>query len=348
MNRINNFDALRILAASVVIFGHAHPLSNTPDVLLAGESVQSVAVKIFFVISGYLVAKSWFSDPHVGRFLARRMLRLFPALALLLVLTVFALGPAFTTAPLGEYFSAASTWRYLWSNLLLAPAYGLHGVFESNPYPVAVNGSLWSLPVEFFMYLTLPVLGMAATMSRLKWAFPVMAISIISAAFLSLIYIPPESQLVIWGSGSRSLTNVGPFFLVGALYALPRGRDLLSPGWAIFLVMAVCLFQATGYWAMQLILLIVLPYVTLTFCLLATPGLTSMGRYGDPSYGIYLYGFPVQQAMFSIFGSQIGVWGNTLLSLPVVLLLAYSSWHVLEKRALAVKPVKAKTNSLNS
>lgn len=341
MSRINNFDALRIVAASVVIFGHAHPLSQSPDVLLLGESVQSVAVKIFFVISGFLVAKSWRSDPHAGRFFMRRGLRLFPGLGLLLLLTVFLLGPLFTTVPLGEYFGAASTYGYLWNNMLLRPAYALHGVFAENPYPVAVNGSLWSLPIEFFMYMLLPLLVGGAALIRHRAAFIVFALGLALASFASLIYIPAEQQLVIWGSGSRSLTNVGPYFLIGAVYAVKGFDRCLDMGWAIFAVIVVCLFQGGGYWQQQFLMLIILPYVTLAFCTGATPLLRSAGRFGDPSYGIYLYGFPVQQAFFSIFGKEMGVWVNTLASLPVVLLFAYASWHLVEKRALSMKPGKA-------
>lgn len=319
MTRVNNFDAMRILAASAVIFGHAHPLSQTPDMLLFSESVQSVAVKIFFVISGFLVAKSWRSDPDLTRFLMRRGLRLFPGLALLLLLSAFILGPLFTSLPLAEYFGAPSTYGYIWNNLILRPAYALPGVFDANPYPTAVNGSLWSLPVEFFMYMLLPVLATLAAILRFRGAFAVLAIATVVAAFASLILIPAESQLVIWGSGSRSLTNVG---------------------WALFLVAFASLFQFGGYWTQQFMMMLVLPYVTLTLCTAATPGLSSAGRFGDPSYGIYLYGFPVQQALFSIFGAQMGVWQNTLLALPIVVILAYASWHILEKRMLSLKPSK--------
>lgn len=340
MTRVNNFDAMRILAASAVIFGHAHPLSQTPDMLLFSESVQSVAVKIFFVISGFLVAKSWRSDPDLFRFLMRRGLRLFPGLALLVVLTAFILGPIFTTLPLAEYFSAPATYGYIWNNLILRPAYALPGVFDANPYPTAVNGSLWSLPIEFFMYMLLPVLATLAAALRFRGAFALLAIAGVISAFASLILIPAESQLVVWGSGSRSLTNVGPYFLIGALYAAKPMEASLHSGWALFLVAFASLFQFGGYWTQQFMMMLVLPYVTLTLCTAATPGLSSAGRFGDPSYGIYLYGFPVQQALFSIFGAQMGVWQNTLMALPIVIILAYASWHILEKRMLSLKPSK--------
>lgn len=340
MSRANNFDALRMLAASVVIFGHAHPLSATPDKLVLGESVQSVAVKIFFVISGYLVARSWQSDPNYLRFLWRRTLRLFPALLLLLLLTVCVLGPMFTTLPVPEYLRSEGVSRYFWSNLVLSPVYALPGVFADNPYPTAVNGSLWSLPVEFFMYLLLPVVSIVASLLGGRRLFTGMALLLVASAFIRLHYFPADEQLVLWGTGSKSVLNVGPYFFVGAIYAMPGVQRWIHLGWALFLAMLVALFQVDNYTLMQFLMLLVLPYVTLAFGMATTPLLASAGRFGDPSYGIYLYGFPVQQAVFEMAGPGMGVWANTLVTLPIVFLLAYASWHLLEKRALALKPAK--------
>src|SRR5690606_11509196 len=113
----------------------------------------------------------WWSDPHLGRFLMRRGLRLFPALIVLLALTVLVLGAMLTTLPLKEYATNGSTVRYFLYNAVLYPVYGLPGVFPDNPYPNAVNGSLWSLPVEVSMYLLLPVLATIAALARSRAIF---------------------------------------------------------------------------------------------------------------------------------------------------------------------------------
>ncbi|PSD31864.1 hypothetical protein A7X88_06805 [Stenotrophomonas maltophilia] len=349
MTRENNFDAMRIIAALVVIFGHAHPLSAQPDPTLLGSAVQSVAVKIFFVVSGFLVAKSWWSDPHIGRFLLRRGLRLFPALFVLLALTVLALGPLFTTLPIGEYLVSEGTIRYFVYNIALYPVYALPGVFADNPYPSAVNGSLWSLPVEVSMYLLLPVLATIAAIAKSRTVF--VAISLIGVA-LSLNYllaVPAESQVVWWGTGSRSVADVGPYFFLGAIIAITPMERVLNPGCALFLVAIAALFQLPQYWMQQLMLMVVLPYVVLSFSTIATPFISKAGRFGDPSYGIYLYGFPVQQALFAIGGSKMGPLENTALALPIVVALAYLSWHSVEKRALSFKPRKRPADeSVNS
>lgn len=340
MNRENNFDVMRIVAAVVVIFGHAHPLSSQPDPVLLGNSVQSVAVKIFFVVSGFLVAKSWWSDPHLGRFLVRRGLRLFPALFVLLALTVLVLGPVFTTLPIQEYAASGSTARYFLHNLVLYPVYALPGVFAHNPYPGAVNGSLWSLPVEVSMYLLLPVIATFAMLAKSRAVFVAIATIGIALSLYYLQVVPAENQLVWWGTGSRSVADVGPYFFLGAIIAVTPLERMLNPGFALFLVGIAALFQLPHYWMQQLVLMVVLPYVVLSFSTIATPYLSRAGRFGDPSYGIYLYGFPVQQALFAVGGSSMGPLENTAFAVPIVVVLAYLSWHAIEKRALSFKPNK--------
>lgn len=338
--RKNNFDAVRIIAALVVIFGHAHPLSTQPDPVLLGNSVQSVAVKIFFVISGFLVVKSWWSDPHLGRFLLRRGLRLFPALIVLLALTVLVLGPMFTTLPLRQYAMDGSTIRYFLYNVVLYPVYGLPGVFSDNPYPNAVNGSLWSLPVEVSMYLLLPVLAAISALTKSRTVFVMLSLIGIALSVRYLHSSPAENQVVLWGTGSRSVADVGPYFFLGAIVAATPLQRMLDPGMALFVVAIAALFQLPQYWMQQLVLMIALPYVVLSFATTATAKISEAGRFGDPSYGIYLYGFPVQQALFAVGGPSMGPLENTAFAVPIVVALAYASWHAVEKRALTFKPVK--------
>lgn len=95
----------------------------------------------FFSISGYLIAQSWDNDPNPYRYITRRALRIFPALIANTVLTVFIIGPLFTSLSLSKYFSNSQTWGYF-SNIFLYNTYSLPGVFEHNTYPNAINGSL--------------------------------------------------------------------------------------------------------------------------------------------------------------------------------------------------------------
>ncbi len=153
----NNFDLIRLSAAVLVLFSHSYPLSartTEPLQSFTGyDTFGTLAVEVFFLISGLLITKSWMDTPHAGDFIRKRFLRIFPAFAAVTLLSVFALGPVFTQIPLKEYFSSRLTWSYLGNPFMLPTRYSLPGVFESNPYPAAVNGSIWSLPLEILMYV---------------------------------------------------------------------------------------------------------------------------------------------------------------------------------------------------
>ncbi|WP_343883858.1 acyltransferase [Rhodanobacter caeni] len=342
VHRSNNFDAVRIIAALVVIFGHAHPLSAHPDDAILGNAVQSVAVKIFFVVSGFLVARSWESDPHPGRYLMRRGLRLLPGLALVLLLTTVVLGPIFTTLPVPAYFGHGGTWRYFVYNMVLYPIYSLPGVFADNIYPNAVNGSLWSLPAEVSMYLLLPVVFLTTVIDRSR---RLLILTTCTLALLSLLYLsrsPADQQIVFWGTGSRSVADVGPYFFIGAMYSATSMKRWLSAPVSILLVGILALFQTPDYLLQQVGLMVVLPYAVLSFASEPIPVISRMGRFGDPSYGVYLYGFPVQQALFHLGGPAMGPLDNAIIATIITLLLGYASWHLLEKRALAFKPSRKK------
>ena len=332
MNRANNFDAVRILAALAVVFGHAWPLSGGVAPTLAGNGVQTIAVKIFFVVSGFLVFKSWRADPDVRRYLLRRAMRLMPALCVLLIVTVLALGLFATTLPRTEFFAHAGTWRYVVSNLVLAPVYGLPGVFSQNAYPDAVNGSLWSLPVEALMYLVLPVVLVIAGRG-VRGLF--IAATTISVA--CLLHVAGPNAWIAWGTSSRAVADVAPYFFIGALCAAPAIERRLDPTLALLMIGVVALLQFPGALLQQLSLMLVLPFAVLSFATRTTQFACRAGRFGDPSYGIYLYAFPVQQTLFHLFPGM-GAMANAGAAVPIVLLFAYASWHLVEKRILKHKP----------
>jgi fucose 4-O-acetylase-like acetyltransferase len=156
----NNLDALRLFAAMLVLVGHSYIFMGVTDpIFLAAVPLGPLGVSIFFVISGYLVSESWDRDPDAVRFLARRALRIVPGLAVCIFLTAFLLGPALTTLPLSAYFKHPTVWDYLY-NIGLYISYSLPGVFEKNRIAHSVNGSLWSLPVEFLLYLVVALVGL--------------------------------------------------------------------------------------------------------------------------------------------------------------------------------------------
>ena len=166
----NHFHLLRLAAALLVLFAHCfHLLDRAGDEPIGRWFLRLDAsllgVTMFFFISGFLVARSWDTRGNLPEFLVARALRIAPALWLALGVTVFVLGPLFTTLPLPAYFSDPATWKYLALNAVLRTQYLLPGVFESNPLP-GVNGSLWTIPLEVTLYLILGVVGWAGLLGH--------------------------------------------------------------------------------------------------------------------------------------------------------------------------------------
>ena len=139
IHRSNNFDALRLMAAFSVLVNHSMALTGNPGISFCGQSMSMVGVKVFFAISGYLIATSWQNDPDPWRFLLRRARRVMPALALVVLFSVLVLGVIFTPLPLRAYITHGQVLRYL-GNIIFYPSYSLPLVFATNIYPNAVNG----------------------------------------------------------------------------------------------------------------------------------------------------------------------------------------------------------------
>ena len=334
----NNFDAIRILAAAMVLVSHHHALTGRPEPSFFGiHSIGGLAVTIFFVISGYLVNASWQRDPSLWRFALRRFLRIWPALLVVLVITAYGIGAAVTKLPTMEYLTHRATADYL-QGLWMKIHFVLPGVFEQNPYKLGVNGSLWTIPIEVRCYI---VLGLAGALGLLKYR-PVLLLSVI----LYMTWFLYRSNADMTGS-IHYLRELGAFFLAGvALYTLEpywRKKTLL---WTVSIAVV---FSIAWYvdWR-HTALLIGLPFVILYLGTQATPFIRRAGRWGDPSYGIYLYAFPIQQSVIFYTWPEAGFAGTLLLALLLTVAVAYASWHWIEKPALIFKPRKSSNTAGHS
>ncbi len=168
-NHSNNaFDFLRLFAASAVLFSHSFALYGLPEPeSIGGVSFGALGVGILFAISGFLVCQSWNSDPSVLRFSIRRGLRIFPGLIVMAIAAVIVVGPLFSRLSPEQYFSQFSTWAYIPNASLLFRSVNLPGLFENNPLPKYVNGSLWTLRYEVLMYAWLAIGGTLLQRKRL-------------------------------------------------------------------------------------------------------------------------------------------------------------------------------------
>jgi len=339
MRHDNAFDALRLFAALLVIFGHAFRLTGDAGPAFAGANVATTGVKIFFVVSGYLVAQSWLRDPHPGRFLRRRLLRIMPGLVAVVALTAFVLGPMITNLPASAYFADQRTWLYL-TNLAFYPADELPGVFTANSAPNEVNGSLWSLAPELSMYLLLPAVAVVSlTLTGAYRLFILAALLVTMVALLVVLPAPELRQWLIYGTRVWAWFSVAPFFLVGACFAF-CGWDRFLNRWIASGLLLLLVLMPTLPLLTELLLIAALPYIVLAFGTAPAPLGGALTRRGDFSYGLYLYAFPIQQALVTTVGTPGGALGNFAITAVLAGGCAALSWHMIEKPALRAKPAR--------
>jgi peptidoglycan/LPS O-acetylase OafA/YrhL len=330
--RANNFDALRLFAAASVIFSHAFLIAqgtqkHEPLILATGnQAVLGLAgVFVFFVISGFLVTQSFENTGNPLHFLMKRALRIFPALFVVTLLSAFVLGPLVTTLPLHAYLSRPGPYQYVLANTLLDPkVHTLPGVmFVKNPVGLEINGPLWSLSCEFAMYIMVMALGMLRALS-LRMALLLLGLGLACLHF-------PALKAILGGWG----WTLG-FFAAGmVLYKLRDTR--IFDGRIALLALAglVASVKLGGF-----ILLFPLTGCYLALWLALNPRLPPLPatRFGDLSYGLYITGWPVEEAVMWASGGRLAWWQLFLVALPVASGLAFLSWHLIESRALRLKP----------
>jgi peptidoglycan/LPS O-acetylase OafA/YrhL len=330
----DNLTALRLLAACMVVYGHGFVFLGLPEPMFMQTQRLPLAllgVYIFFSISGYLVAQSWQRDPSIVRFLIRRSLRIFPALFVCTVLSVCVLGPLLTEVSQAEYWKSEHTRGYF-TNIYLYITYYLPGVFTTNKIPNAVNGSLWSLPVEFGMYLLIAIIGFARAP---KWG--VLAAALVFMALSSGWAFQATEMLVFYRTDMRQLVLCGVYFFVGACiyqFKLDRFFNLT------YALAAVIVWLALSRWIVVFIMAswVFLPFIVLAFGTAKNSPLARVTPW-DFSYGIYIYAFPIQQTIVYLF-PKIEFLTYFVSTFVITVALAAVSWLFVEKPALKLKPFR--------
>lgn len=337
-SRSNNFDLIRLLAAALVIVGHSYTLtashSADPVARLIGyRDGGNLAVCFFFVISGFLVMRSFERNSLIA-YISARFLRIIPALVVVVFLQVFVLGSVFTTLPLSDYFSVHNIRDGLRSILIFDIRFRLSGVFDSNPYPSVVNGSLWTLPIETLFYLLLPWIALTGILSRSgAW---IVALGLVGLRIYvhAAGYTANNSPLVFNGVPLYHAVDFSLVFFAGVLLWIYRNSIPLSGGLAFMAL--VLLYAAHGTNSAIWVFYLTMPYLVLYLALSFHVPL-NMKKVGDMSYGVYIYGFPVQQALIAYFKNALSPVVLSLVALPIVLVLAFLSWQLVESPALRLK-----------
>ncbi|MGX9774583.1 acyltransferase family protein [Janthinobacterium aestuarii] len=330
----NNFDIMRLAAALMVIVGHAYPIvgeKNLHDPLLGilhFDYSGSLAVKFFFFLSGLLVTDSLLKDSSPIKFLTRRALRVFPGLILCVFLSISLFGLILTTLPVREYLLSRETIGYFFGNItLLDIRWRPAGVLMDHPF--GLNGSLWTLPVEFKFYIVLALTSLFGIIHRRN---------IFSMALLGIIFVSffGAAANTIFGGGEEARYLPGCFAL-GALAAVYKEKVLVH-AYGVVCVWVMFFIAKTPVAAIPQGILIPVFYIAFFYSVLWISSLKSVKKLrlkSDLSYGIYLYGFPVQQTIFYYFPNE-SVYFNQLISAFFATVFAWFSWHFVEIKCIAL------------
>jgi peptidoglycan/LPS O-acetylase OafA/YrhL len=289
---------------------------------------------MFFALSGFLVAGSLTRSKTIVSFLYLRVIRIFPALVVEVTLSAIVLGSLFTTHTFADYVRDGEFRRYF-LNIFGDIHYTLPGVFSGNPLPSQVNAQLWTIPYELKCYIVAALVGLVGIRRRRGlFLFSVLALQLVIAQRM-LVYgilktAVPGNVLVLC-------------FLFGVTIYLYRDKVYYSGKIALFagaLCLGLLYSSYGGYF-------VALPVAYITVYLgLQNPKNFGLPRGGDYSYGIYLYGFPIQQAV-----AALGEWThsaavNLILSLPVIAMVASLSWHLVERPALSARTLQPAIDKL--
>jgi peptidoglycan/LPS O-acetylase OafA/YrhL len=320
-----------------VIFGHSFYLLPTggyvePVTRLVSRNFSgTLAVGVFFFISGMLITQSYVQTRSAWRFALMRAIRIYPGAIFCLLLTALVLGPLATTLPPAAYLTSSDTYCYIrdnWSLTTILQAWSptcntLPGVFEKNKYAGAINGSLWTLMPEAACYAYVMILGMLGCLnSRMRIVLTIAAILLVHAYSPKLVPFFSDDHYT-------DTLKVAMFFLAGVLaYAY---RDAISLRWAycVLLIIAAALLQTTV--VQEYALYIALFYLVMVAA--SSQRLRAVRLSGDLSYGVYLYGWPIQQTVTQ-FLPDLTSYPSNLICIPAALLAAYVSWDLIERPAL--------------
>lgn len=328
----DNFLPLRFLAAALVIYGHGFAVTtHGPEVVdlftrLGWKNYSgAIGVDLFFVISGFLVTGSYLRRRNPLSFAWARALRLVPAYAACMILSAFVIGALYTQLPLREYLHDPDTRGYVLTNLQFGTGlrWELPGVFVDNPRRPTINGSIWTLPAEVRMYLWLGVAGLLGLLSR-RWLATVAVLAAMFAGWL----MPDRIPLL----PLASFLHLGAMFALGVLCYVHRDW-IPANGAVVALLAGAC-------WALHDTALYPIAFALVetafVFWFAYRLPLPDLDRFGDASYGLYLWGFPVQQIVAHHLPAATPL-ANAALSLPLAAGLGFASWHLIEKPVLSAK-----------
>ena len=329
--RDNNFDALRLIFASMVVVFHIGVLSQAASLAWCLHISATFAVQAFFVVSGFLVTMSFEHSSSIKSYASKRVRRIMPAYIVVIVAAALILS-ALSVLPWSAYFTSRELWRYLGFNLILSnfSAPTLPGVFESN-FITAINGSLWTIKIEVAFYCLVPFMVWATRRFGAK--------KVLSTVFVASILWKIGFNIAAAATGAEIYAKLAKqlpgqlCFFAGGAWAYYHTREGKSISGAVAAVGAIVYATSSGGWFNDLTAPLAVTAVVY-WAAIAGPRLPAVAKHGDFSYGVYLYHFPLVQTFIALGTFRWSPLAGWMASVTVVGVSAVLSWKLVERPTL--------------
>lgn len=328
IRRDNSFDIIRHIAAYMVLISHQFRLSGGSEPLfLQWNTYGAVAVSIFFCLSGFLMPKSFISSGNFIEFIRKRCLRIFPGLLACSVLMYFFVAFFFNKNDATAYLFSSHPFINTVRNTVFMQEY-VNGVFADYFYPNVINGSLWTLPIEFACYL---IIGLALSISS-RWIGP--ALLLITCILATIIFNFYPDPYTYYSIPFKSLSLFGIPFFLGALLSMTTESWIKYKNQILF-ASIILLIAIANKPEIQIIAPLCLSVITIII------GITFKDRFikgkFDISYGVYIYAFPVQQVVINNITDKL--FASTVICILITTILAIASYFLVEKPFLKRKEI---------
>lgn len=327
MNEKNNFDIVRLSLAFTVLLVHSAEVTRNADIRFLSHFLDGdFAVRGFFAISGFLIAQSYLRSKSLTSYYIKRAQRILPAY-IFVVSMCFVIGMCVTTLPIVDFLKNKETIKYLIANYsflnFIQPS--LPGVFANNPNQ-PMDGSLWTIKAELTLYVLLPFVLPLMKKNPLKIWGAIFIISSLWFFYFSMVYTGPKADTL-----AKQFISLASYFFFGSLLAIHQPTFDRLKEIAIVSLVVYLLFKNTDY--VFLIEPVAFSSVVILFCTNLCSEI-KISQYGDLSYGMYLYHWPIIQLLqhFGVFNANAYL--GLLLTIVITLALAYTSWNLLESRFL--------------
>ncbi len=332
----NNFSLIRLFLAAAVVVSHGFSIPTGDNTLepfyrSTGLRLGEYAVNCFFAISGFLVTMSFLQRGPLDYVIAR-ILRIVPGFVAAALITVFGIGAALTVLPLSTYLTDPALYTYLGQVLTgFKSAGAMPGVFRDNPHPWPLC-TIWTLRYELALYGAVLLFGVVGALKTWRIAAAISMLLFVAIVVVDA-FVPQATRY------AEVLLRLVFMFALGSFFFL--ARDWVRLSWPVLMVLIALTWLSHGtafYFALL--------YLTLGYGVLVVafgplwPGVALADR-TDLSYGMYLYGWPVQQALVQLFPAA-SLWALLLPALVVSALVAWVSWHGIEAPALRLKALFTK------